>query len=144
MVETKDRHGRLVPIRALLDTGTSSTMILRDFVPNDQMGKYKRKQTSWSTLGGNFRTKRKAIVEFKFPELDMKKSITWKPHVDETHSPQDMRYDMIIGMDLMAEIGIFVDTAEKCVEWSPQTTHFSAVSTKMPISAMRSMPIIMS
>jgi hypothetical protein len=122
MVETKDKHGRIVPIRALLDTGTSSTMILRDFVPNGQMGKFKRKQTSWSTLGGNFQTRRKAIIDFKFPELDMKKSITWNPHVDEAHSPKDMRYDMIIGMDLMTEIGIFVDTAERCVVWGDHST----------------------
>ena len=32
VVEILDRNGKLVPIRALLDTGTTSTLILRDFV----------------------------------------------------------------------------------------------------------------
>ena len=32
VVEIEDRHGNIVPIRALLDTGTTSTLVLRDFV----------------------------------------------------------------------------------------------------------------
>ena len=43
-------------------------------------------------------------------------------HVDETHSPKDMRYDMIIGMDLMTQIGIYVDTKDKLVVWDHHTT----------------------
>jgi predicted aspartyl protease len=35
VVEIEDRHGNLVPIRALIDTGTSSSIVLREFVAKD-------------------------------------------------------------------------------------------------------------
>ena len=47
----------------------------------------------------------------------MHKSVTWICHVDDFHKPEQMQCDVIIGMDLMTEIGIFVNTATKRVQW---------------------------
>jgi transposase InsO family protein len=122
IVEIEDRHGELVPIRCLLDTGTTSTLILRDFVKKGRAKSHKGKRTKWSTLGGSFSTNRKALLEFKFPELTTSKSVTWICHVDDKTSQKQSQYDMIIGMDLMTEIGIMVDTQDKCVKWETYAT----------------------
>jgi predicted aspartyl protease len=117
VVEIQDRNGENVPIRALLDTGTSSTLLLRDFVAKGRAKGFEHQPTKWATLGGNFVTNRKALVEFKFPELSISKTVTWIVHVNKKTSREMAAYDMIIGMDLMTAIGIFVNTRDKTVEW---------------------------
>ena len=73
IVEIEDRYGNLKPIRCLLDTSTSSTLILRDFVKKGQAKLYKGQSTSWTMMGGKFNTNRKALLEFKFTELSTDK-----------------------------------------------------------------------
>ena len=116
-MEIENRHGEKVPIKCLLDTGTSSTLILRDYVKKGRAKSYKGKRTKWSTLGGQFSTNRKALLDFKFPELSNSKTVTWICHVDDKTSPERACYDMILGMDLMTHIGMFVDTERKTVRW---------------------------
>ena len=56
-----NRDGKLVPIRVLLNTGTTATIILKDYVERGKASSYKNpKPTQWNTMGGNFITKRKA------------------------------------------------------------------------------------
>lgn len=117
IVEIEDRHGKLKPIRALLDTGTSSTIILRRFVRKGRAQSYKGEKTKWNTLGGIYVTNRKALLDFKFPELNTNKTVTWICHVDDKTLPDQMNYDMIIGLDLMTDIGIVVDTDRKMIRW---------------------------
>ena len=106
VVEILDRDGNLVPIRALLDTGTSSSILLRDYVRKGRASSYKGKPIKWQTMGGNFVTKRRCLVDFKFPELSTQKKVTWIMHVNEKTDSTHSLYDMIIGMDLMTELGI--------------------------------------
>ena len=117
VVEILDRNGKLVPIRGLLDTGATSSLLLRDFVKKGRANGYSGKTTEWKTKGGIFKTKKKALVDFKFPELNVDKKVTWVCHVDETTNREQALYDMIIGMDLMTAIGIYVDTDEKVIRW---------------------------
>jgi hypothetical protein len=117
IVEIIDAKNNVVPIRALLDTGTSETIILKPFVaPNCPKG-YKGSPVTWKTLGGNFITHRRAKIQFAFPELSDKKTVTWVVHVDQHTNPKDALYDMIIGMDCMCELGIYVNTDEKVITW---------------------------
>ena len=117
VVQIQDRSGALVPARALLDTGTSSSIVLRDFVRKGRARSYKGKTTTWSTLGGSFSTQRRALIDFKLPELSTHKKVTWITHVDDKTKSEDALYDMIIGMDLMTSIGIYVNTESKTVCW---------------------------
>ena len=56
-----NRDGELVPIQILLDTGTTATIILKNFVERGKASSYKNpKLTQWNTMGGNFTTKQKA------------------------------------------------------------------------------------
>jgi hypothetical protein len=51
IVEIKKRDGTVVPMRALLDTGTKFTIILREFVGKDRARTNTNKRTKWKTLG---------------------------------------------------------------------------------------------
>ena len=121
VVEIEDRYGKLVPIRCLIDTGTSKSILLRQFVRKGRAKSYKGKTTSWNTLGGQFKTKQRALVDFSFPELDPGKKVTWICHVDATHDRENALYDMIIGMDLMTEIGLYINTENKTIYWGGHT-----------------------
>ena len=73
-------------------------------------------------MGGNFTTNWKALVEFSFPELSRHRTVTAICHVDDKTKPEETPYDMIIGMDLMTELGIVVDTDKKIVRWETGET----------------------
>ena len=122
IVEIEDRNGDKVPIKCLLDTGTSASILLRQFVKRGRAKSYKGHKTVWNTMGGNFQTHRKALVDFKFPQLSDSKSVTWIVHIDETTDPKKSLYDMIIGMDLMTELGIYVNTEDKMIHWEGNVT----------------------
>jgi hypothetical protein len=123
VVEIEDRDGNLVPIRALLDTGTSATIILKKFVRKGRAKTHMAsKSTKWQTLGGNFTTKRKALVDFKLPELNTHKKVTWAAHMDETSDPDKALYDIIIGMDMLCELGVVIDTEAKVIRWEGNET----------------------
>jgi hypothetical protein len=56
IVEIINRDGTVVPMRALLDTGTTSTIILREFMGNDRARTNKKKRSKLKTLGETFTT----------------------------------------------------------------------------------------
>jgi hypothetical protein len=43
--------------------------------------------------------------------------VTWQPHVDDKTSSKEAAYDMIMGMDLIASIGITIDFKQRCIGW---------------------------
>ena len=102
--------------------GTSSSILLRDFVRKGRASSYKGKPVKWQTMGGNFVTKRRCLVDFKFPELSTQKKVTWIMHVDKKTEASKSLYDMIIGMDLMTELGIYIDTESKVIRWDGNET----------------------
>jgi hypothetical protein len=98
----------VVPMRALLDTGTTDTIILREFVGKGRASTNTNKRTKWEKLGGTFTTNYESLLDFKFPELSTIKVVTWQAHVDDKTSSREVAYDIIMGMDLMTSIGIVV------------------------------------
>jgi hypothetical protein len=117
VVEIKNRDDTVVPMRALLDTGTTATIILREFVGKGRAHINTKKRTKWKTLGGTFTTNYESLLDFKFPELSTSKVATWQAHVDDKTSSKEAAYDMIMGMDLMTSIGITVDCEQICIRW---------------------------
>jgi hypothetical protein len=86
IVEIKNRDGTLVPMRALLDTGTTATIILRQFVGKGRARTNTKKRTKWKTLGGTFTTNYESLLDFKFPEISTSKVVIWQAHVDDKTS----------------------------------------------------------
>ena len=101
-------------LRTLIDSGTSSCIINKRFVDPAKMSRYKRPSTKWKTMGGIFETKRKAQVTFHLAEFSL---LTWTFHVDE--SREASQYDMIIGDDLMQDIGLdlLYSTEIPTIQW---------------------------
>jgi hypothetical protein len=99
----------VVPMRALLDTGTTAAIILREFVVIGIARTNTKKRTKWKTIGGTFETNYEALLDFKFPELSTSKVLTWQAHEDDKTSSKEAAYDMIMGMDLITSIGVTVD-----------------------------------
>jgi hypothetical protein len=110
----------------LLETGTSATIILREFVGKGSARTNTKKRTKWKTLGGTFTANYESLLDFKFPDLSTSKVVTWQAHVDDKTSSKEAAYDMIMGMDLMTSIGIKVDCEKRCIIWGgteiPQKT----------------------
>ena len=118
--EIHNSRGQLVSMRVLLDSGTTSSIILRDYVT--KLAAYRSPtKTPWQTLGGTFYTRRKQYVDFCLPEFSNSRSINWKFHIDETTKPDTALYDMIIGTDLMEELGIDISFKNKDITWDNVT-----------------------
>jgi hypothetical protein len=117
IVEIKNRDGTVVPMRSLLDTGTTATIILREFVGKGRTRTNTNKRTKWKILGGTFTTNYESLLDFKFPEISTSKVVTWQVHVDDKTSSKEATYGMIMGMDLMTSIGITVDCEQRCIIW---------------------------
>jgi hypothetical protein len=109
IVEIENRDGTVVPMRALLDTGTTASIILREFVGKGRSRTNTKKRTKWKTHGGTFTTNYESLLDFKFSEISTSKVVTWQAHVDDETSSKEVAYHMIMGMDLMTSIGITVD-----------------------------------
>jgi hypothetical protein len=72
IVEIKNRDGTVVPMRALLDSGTTATIILREFVGKGRHRTNTNKRAKWKTLGGTFTTNSEFWIS-NFPKLALAK-----------------------------------------------------------------------
>ena len=68
--------------------------------------------TTWKTQAGNFTTSQKENVEFCLPEFSAAKILSWKCHVD---SSTNSRYNMILGRDLLTDLGLGLKFSEKII-----------------------------
>ena len=112
-----------VTIRALLDSGASETLITSRFVKKLRTKRVSQGTTTWSTPAGELKTSRKAKVQFTIPELQEKRLLEWNVHVAE-----DMgAYDMIIGRDIMAFLGIDIRFSSRIVQWDGSEMPFKPI-----------------
>ena len=100
-----------VTIRILFDSGASSTIVYKDLVKKLRIKK--DRTTEWQTAIGKFETNEKAKVQFILPEFHESRVIKWNAHVTDKKS----NYDLIVGGDLMTELGIKIDYSEQSITW---------------------------
>ena len=67
----------------------------------------------WKTSACDLKTTKKVEVNMVIPELHSRRVITHKMHVCQT----DMHSDMIIGRDLIIDLGIDIQFSTKTVKW---------------------------
>ena len=118
-VNTRLGKSRFKKIRILLDSGSSGSIILEKYVRKLRMKK--DTTTNWNTKGGNFQTSKKCKTTFTLNEFFENKSIEWNLHVDSTPGPH--RYDMIIGRDIMSELGITLNFEDQTMAWEDSIVH---------------------
>ena len=106
--------------KALLDTGCSKTLINRKMLGN--LKRTPTSKTEWATKGGKFHTTTKCEIVFTLPAFHENRDITWTCYVDDSTETLN-QYDMIIGRDLITELGIDFLFSEGTMTWDHATTH---------------------
>ena len=71
------------------------------------------RDTRWTTTAGQFKTTYTTKVELSMPELHERRLIKHKFHI----TPNEMGYNMIIGQDLMEELGIDLNFSNNSISW---------------------------
>ena len=104
-------EAKIVTLKALLDTGASATLVASKHVSKLKLND--NTTTTWKTTGGNFLTGKTAKVQFTIPEMHQNRLVTKRVHVTNA----DMGYDMIIGMDLLTELGIDILNSNSSIKW---------------------------
>ena len=107
------------PIQILCDSGTTAMIILGKHTT--KLRNKKDKRTTWITKAGTFTTSEKCRVQVQLPEFDDNKVIEYKVHVDSSPKAITSQYDMIMGCDLMAELGLQLDFKERVMTWDSST-----------------------
>jgi predicted aspartyl protease len=110
-------NGKKTLLRILIDTGSSSSIILNKFIDKNTLVKNKKIATEWTTLGEKLYAKKQGTVRFKIPELFLNKTTEFKLHADETTVQADASYDMIIGRNLITELKLVLDFDTQCITW---------------------------
>ena len=112
-------------MKVLFDTGCGSTLINHKLVK--ELKQTREKKTKWRTKAGKFTTSNKCNVTFNLPAFHEHREITWNCYVDPTEPNTICNYDMIIGRDLMHEIGINILFKEGIMEWDNATTPMQSI-----------------
>ena len=102
-------------VRCLLDTGSSGCILLNEFTTG--YGAVKAETTKWMTKGGIYQTTKKCKLPFKLVEFDMQTTVNWEFHVDETSKSESSNYDMIVGRDLLGELGMDICFSTSTIHW---------------------------
>jgi hypothetical protein len=67
-------------LRALVDTGASSSSILEAYTSAPFIKTDDSNTTTWSTMGGKFTTNKTGFVTFSLPEFNLKKQYVLLGH----------------------------------------------------------------
>ena len=97
-------------LRVLFDTGCC-TSLAKDNYSNSRK---RNKMSTYATGSGVLTTKYESEIHFTLPEFSDKKIIKWKFNVTDS---EELGYDMIIGRDILTELGINFSFDTKTVEW---------------------------
>lgn len=100
-------------VRALVDTGSSRTIVRGRVLPDWAIGKSSQDDPCvYTTLGGTFRTTKKTHVAFQLVQFAPNRTITHEVAILEDDSKtkkDDSRPDIIIGRDLIKVLGLSLD-----------------------------------
>ena len=100
-------------IKCLLDTGASGSLIAQRHVKLLNVRKDLRSRVTWSTPNGSLQTQEKCTCIFTLPEFYSDRAIQWT-----MHAVKDLGiYDMIIGRDMLSDLGIKFDFTNHTMSW---------------------------
>ncbi len=118
-------------MKILFDTGCGATLIHHSLVK--KLKQKEEKPSKWTTKAGSFQTTRTCKINFTLPAFHEKRNISWTAFVDESDKLTS-RYDMIIGRDLLEELGINFLFSQQMMEWDNATTSMlDLISSTMKI-----------
>ena len=115
-VITSSKPHKIKKITILLDSGASGSIISSQIVHNFKMKT--GQPCKWNTMAGSFMTKHDCLINFTLPELNPTARVKYMVHVTK----QISKYDMIIGRDILQELGIVLDFEESRIKWKDYFT----------------------
>ena len=104
-----------VTIWILFNSGGSGTVLDKKFAKKLQQDKCAA--VEWSTVAGKVSTNKKAKIQFSLPELFEAPLIEWRVHLADSLG----NYDMIIGRDMLSELGIDLHFSTFTCTWEKRT-----------------------
>ena len=102
-------------MKILFDTGCGATLIHHSLL--GKLPLQTDRPSNWSTKAGNFRTTKTCKLNFVLPAFHEHRNISWTAFVDEADKLSS-RYDMIIGRDLLDELGMNFLFSTNLMEWT--------------------------
>ena len=111
-------------MKMLVDIGSSLSIVLTCAVPKDAILKQISKSL-WNTLAGTISTYSAFDRFIYIPELQKNMKINTKLHI----VPKNVNcpYDIILGLDILCELGIKIDCLKDTIEWNGATTKFKSL-----------------
>jgi len=117
-------NGKQVCCRALLDTGSSKT-IVEGTALLEAVGIVTTKAPTikYSTKKGTFSTNKEAILRATFPQFSKHRLLVFKAQVDDRKLVSDSVYDIILGRDFLQQFHITLDfsTPTPTIHWDELT-----------------------
>ena len=98
-------------VHILLDSGSSFTLVMGRLVK--KLSPEKDAPMQWHTQSGNITANLKVKVDFTLTALSAKNVVTWECYVDDSTKG---RYDMILGLDLLTQLGLNLRFSEHVIE----------------------------
>ena len=126
-VRFNTRRGTAKPetLIALLDSGGSASLITEKFTKKLKLRSTKNGTTNWTTPAGNLQTKATVRSKFMLPELHDNRLIEWDFHVTKNMGA----YDMIIGRDMLKDLGIDIQFSNETIDWDGHSIPFKDVDS---------------
>ena len=107
-----------VTLRGLVDSGSSGTLMDKD-IASKYMDNERKDGSKWATATGSFVTKLKADIKgMTLPQFSVRKTFDATVHL---FKKDKSRYDIVIGRDLLASIGMILDYKKKEFRWDEVT-----------------------
>jgi hypothetical protein len=95
--------------RSLLDTGTSTSLLVENSLP-DCLHKYcvpdPTGYKTWHTKAGTFKTSKMITLHFRLPQFHLHQPIVFSFKVDSTTTKLPTKYPFIMGRDLCFKLGL--------------------------------------
>ena len=113
-VNVQRGKGKTQTIKVLLDSGASKSIVNKKIVKKLKIVKSSSK-IIFNTPGGQLTTNSSCKLLFCLAELNPSRIIEWTCQVNDSKSATN--YDMIIGRDLLEELGINIKFSTGVIEW---------------------------
>ena len=99
-------------VKILIDSRASASIIRHSYVRKNKLAT-KNVTNQWTTMAGTFNTNQIVNINLKLPELNSMAGIKVECHVTKNES----NYDIIIGRNVLRELGIILDFANNKTIW---------------------------
>ena len=110
-LKVKRENNTYATLKTLLDSGASATLITSKAVRH--LKKTSCEKTSFDCVAGSFSSRGKCHVRLKMAEFNPTATVNHNAHVTDTLG----QYDMIIGRELLHELGIDLHFSTATMHW---------------------------